>query len=181
MVVAIDLANSAARRGFVRSAEAVAGRATHQVRGGSAGLPQEVYRQLRVDHGVRPSAPVVEGVVLAPDLGRQPLRVLGIDPLAEAPFRGHLGEGKLADPAFAAFFTDPSAVLVGAAFAERHGLAPGSSLRVQAGDRRETLRVLGLSRPRTRRAGARSTPCCSSTWPPPSACSACPAASATWT
>ena len=144
VVVAIDLANSAARRGFVRSAEAVAGRATHQVRGGSVGLPEEVYRRLRVDHGVRRSAPVVEGVVIATQLGRQPLRVLGIDPLSEAPFRGHLGEGKLADPAFAAFFTDPSAVLIGAAFAERHGLAPGSSLRVQAGDRRETLRVLGL-------------------------------------
>ena len=45
-------------------------------------------------NGVRPSAPVVEGVVLAPDLGRQPLRVLGVDPLSEAPFRGHLGGGR---------------------------------------------------------------------------------------
>jgi putative ABC transport system permease protein len=144
VVVAIDLANSAARRGFARSSEAVAGRATHQVRGGSAGLPEEVYRRLRVDQGVRPSAPVVEGVVIALDLGRQPLRVLGIDPLAEAPFRAHLGGGSIGDPAFAAFFTDPAAVLVGAAFAERHGLAPGSWLRVQAGDRRERLRVLGL-------------------------------------
>jgi len=144
VVVAIDLANSSARRAFVRSTEAALGRATHQVRGGSAGLPQEIYRRLRVDHGVRPSAPVVEGVVIATDLGRQPLRVLGIDPLAEAPFRGHLGEGKPADPAFAAFFTDPAAVLVGAAFAERHALAPGSLLRVEAGDRRETLRVLGV-------------------------------------
>ena len=102
MVVAIDLANSAARRGFASSTEAVTGRATHQVRGGSAGLPEEVYRRLRVDHGVRPSAPVVEGVVTAIDLGRQPLRVLGIDPLAEAPFRSHLGEGSVGDPAFAA-------------------------------------------------------------------------------
>ncbi len=144
VVVAIDLANVAARRGFARSTEAVAGRATHQVRGGSAGIPEAVYRELRVLHGVRPSAPVVEGVVTALDLGRQPLRVLGVDPLAEGPFRGHLGGSGVGDPAFAAFFTDPSAVLVGAAFAEAHGLAPGSSLRVQAGDRRETLRVLGL-------------------------------------
>ena len=83
VVVAIDLANAAARRGFLRSTEAVVGRATHQVRGGPSGLPEEVYRQLRVEHGVRPSAPVVEGVVTAVDLDRQPLRVLGIDPLAE--------------------------------------------------------------------------------------------------
>jgi putative ABC transport system permease protein len=144
VVVAIDLANSAARRGFARSTEAVAGRATHQVRGGSAGLAQEVYTRLRVELAGRPAAPVVEGVVSALDLGREPLRVLGIDPLAEAPFRGHLGGGGVGDPAFAAFLTDSRAVLVGASFAGRHGLAPGSPLRVQAGDRRETLRVLGL-------------------------------------
>lgn len=144
VVVAIDLASGAARRGFAASAEAVSGRATHQVRGGPGGLPQEVYRRLRVEQGVRPSAPVVEGTVTALDLGRQPLQVLGVDPLAEGPFREHLGGGSLRDEAFAPFLTDPDAVLVGAAFAERHGLRPGSALRVQAGDRRVSLRVLGL-------------------------------------
>ena len=147
LVVAIDLANTAARRGFARSTEAVVGRATHQLRGGPGGLPEDVYRRLRVEHGVRPSAPVVEGVVTAIDLDHQPLRVLGIDPLAEAPFRGHLGGAAAADAAFAPFMTDPAAVLVGAAFAERHGLAPGSPLRVRAGDRVETLRVLGVVDP----------------------------------
>jgi putative ABC transport system permease protein len=153
VVVAIDLANAAARRGFSRSTEAVVGRATHQVRGGPSGLSEDVYRQLRVEHGVRPSAPVVEGVVTAIDLDRQPLRVLGIDPLAEAPFRGHLGGAAAADAAFAPFVTDPRAVLVGAAFAERHALAPGSTLRVRTGDRRVDLRVLGLvdaARPESR-------------------------------
>jgi putative ABC transport system permease protein len=85
--------------------------------------------------------------VTALELGRQPLRVLGIDPLAEGPFRGHLGDARIGDAAFAAFFTDPSAVLIGAGFAERHGLAPGSPLRVQSGERRETLRVLGIVDP----------------------------------
>jgi putative ABC transport system permease protein len=144
VVVAIDLANTAARRGFLRSTEAVVGRATHQVRGGPSGLSQDVYRRLRVERGVRPSAPVVEGVVTAVDLDRQPLRVLGIDPLAEAPFRSHLGGAAAADAGFGPFLTDPRAVLVGAAFAQRHGLAPGSTLRVRAGERLEDLRVLGL-------------------------------------
>jgi putative ABC transport system permease protein len=88
---------------------------------------------------------VVEGVVMArSDRSREPLRVVGIDPLSEAPFRGHLGEGAFADPALAGLFTDPAAVLVGAALAERLGLAPGSPLSVQAGDRLETLKVLGV-------------------------------------
>jgi len=87
VVVAIDLAAGAARLAFARSAQAVTGRATHQVRGGPAGLPEDLYRQLRVEHGLRPSAPVVEGVVLARDLdarrqvaGRRPLHRPGDGP-----------------------------------------------------------------------------------------------------
>ena len=98
---------------------------------------------------------MVEGVVTALDLGRQPLRVLGVDPLAEGAVPRPPRRIQRRRSGFAAFFTDPSAVLVGAAFAEAHGLAPGSSLRVQAGDRRETLRVLGLVQtadPESRRA-----------------------------
>ena len=144
VVIAIDLANGAAQRGFARSTEAVVGRATHQVLGGPSGLSEDLYRRLRVEGGVRPSAPVVEGVVVALDLDRQPLHVLGVDPLAEAPFRGHLGDGNVAEAAFGPFFTDPKAVLLGASLAERHGLVPGSPLRVQAGDQIVTLRVLGL-------------------------------------
>ena len=144
VVVAIDLANGAARRGFARSTEAIVGRATHQVLGGPGGLEQEVFRRLRVETGIRASAPIVEGVAVALDLGREPLRVLGVDPLSEGPFRGHLGSGTVADAAFAPFFTDPRAVLLSATFARRHGLGLGSPLRVRAGDRVEELRVLGL-------------------------------------
>ena len=128
VVVAIDLANGAAQRGFARSTEAVVGRATHQVVGGPSGLAEDLYRRLRVEGGVRPSAPVVEGVVVALDLDRQPLRVLGVDPLAEAPFRGHLQGGSIAEAAFGPFFTDPKAALVGASLARalraRSRLAP---------------------------------------------------------
>jgi putative ABC transport system permease protein len=144
VVVAIDLANGAAKRGFARSSEAMVGRATHEVRGGPGGLPEDLYRRLRVENGLRPSAPVVEGLVVALDLDRRPLRVLGVDALAEAPFRSHLGERTLADPGFARFFTDEKAVLVGAELAEAHGLGPGSALRVQVGDRISALEVLGV-------------------------------------
>ena len=144
VVIAIDLANGAAQRGFAQSTEAVVGRATHQVLGGPSGLPEDLYRRLRVEGGVRRSAPAVEGVVVALDLDRQPLHVLGVDPLADAPFRGHLGGGSVAEAAFGPFFTDARAVLLGASLADRYGLAPGSPLRVQAGDQIVSLRVLGL-------------------------------------
>ena len=48
VVVAVDLANESARRGFLLSVEALSGRATHEVVGGPLGLPEAVYRELRI-------------------------------------------------------------------------------------------------------------------------------------
>jgi len=148
MVIAIELANEAARRGFERSSEAVVGRATHQVLGGPSGLPQELLARLRLEAGLRESAPVVEGIALGLDLERQPLRVLGVDALSEGPFRAHLGAGSLLAPGFSRFFTDPGAAIVGRALADRYGLTPSSPLRLQVDERIETLTVIGIVTPK---------------------------------
>src|SRR5215468_10265057 len=58
VMVSIDLANASARRAFTLSAETVAGRATQQIVGGPGGLDEAIYRRLRVDLGVRSSAPL---------------------------------------------------------------------------------------------------------------------------
>ena len=87
VVVSIDLADASARRAFGLATESVAGRATHQVVGGPDGLPEEVYRRLRVDAAVRPAAPVVEADLAAADFPGRSFHLLGVDPLAEGPFR----------------------------------------------------------------------------------------------
>ena len=146
VVIAIDLANTSASRGFARSTEAVAGRTTHQVLGGPSGLAQDVLRRIRVEGGVRASAPVVEGYVTALDLDRQPLRVLGIDVLSEGPFRAHLSSRSFADPGFERLFVEEAAVFVGSALADRYGIGIGSPVRVRVQDRVETLVVRGIVR-----------------------------------
>ena len=146
VVVAIDLANTAASRGFDRSTETVVGRASHQVSGGPSGLDQDVLTVIRVEAGVRASAPVVEGYVRALELDRQPLRVLGLDPFSEGPFRGHLGGGSLRDPGFERLFVDEGAVFAGAALADRYGLSIGDTLRVGVQDRLEVLTLAGILR-----------------------------------
>jgi putative ABC transport system permease protein len=143
VVVAIDLANGSARRAFDRSTETVVGRATHQVLGGPSGLPEEWFARLRRE-GLRKSAPVIEGIVVGLDLDRQPLRVLGVDPLADGPFRPLVGGGPIGAPGFGRFYTDPQAVLVGAGMAARYHLGPGSTLRVQVHDRFASLTILGV-------------------------------------
>ena len=93
MIVAIDLANGSAARAFELGTETVTGRATHQIVGGPTGLDEQLYTRLRRELGFRMSAPVVEDYVTAVELDAQPMRLLGLDPFADAPFRSYLGAG----------------------------------------------------------------------------------------
>lgn len=159
VMVAIDLANAAAGRAFDLSAEAIAGRATHQIIGGPAGLDEALYARLRVEAGVRPAAPIVTAYVTTPQLGNRPIQLLGVDPFAEAPFRSYLfagdapGNGFAAGPApnqadptagLAAFLTEPGALLISEELARDHGLAVGDRLTLNVNGRRATGRLVGL-------------------------------------
>ena len=147
VVIAIDLANTSARRGFVRSTQTITGRATHQVLGGPGGLPQDLFRRVRVDAGVAASTPVVEGYAIALDLERQPLHVLGLDPFSDAPFRAHLAQSRAPDPGFARLVVDQRAAVVASSLAARYGLHLGSTLRLSVEDRIEALEVAGIAHP----------------------------------
>ena len=144
VVIAIDLANSSARTAFNLSTETVVGRATHQIQGGPSGVPDAFYRQLRVDWGYRLSAPVVEGVVVALDLDQQPLRLLGVDPLAEAPFRSYFSgaRGNLAQ-----LMAKPGTVAIGAGLADRYRLKIGDPLRVRLNDRITAVTIASILTP----------------------------------
>ncbi|MDZ7806341.1 MAG: hypothetical protein U5K71_04410 [Gracilimonas sp.] len=86
VVVSIDLSNTSAEKAFELSTEAVTGKATHQIRGAAEDLDESVYRSVRIDAKVRQSAPVVEGYGRIEGLNRT-IQILGVDPIAEAPFR----------------------------------------------------------------------------------------------
>jgi putative ABC transport system permease protein len=143
VVVSVDLAGQSARRALSLSVEAVSGRATHQVTGGPAGLDEDVYRRLRVEAGVRPAAPVVEGHVRALDFSGRTFQLLGLDPLVEAPFRPYLRRAAFSAPlGFARVVVEPGAVVVTETAARELGLQPGSRLRVQAGGQTHDLAVV---------------------------------------
>lgn len=161
VMVAIDLANSAASRAFDLSTDAIAGRATHQIVGGPAGLDEALYARLRAA-GVRDVAPVVTDYVTSPQLGNRPLQLLGVDPFAEAPFRSYLTEGGGAEdprsrgaapgtPAgleqLAAFLTQPGALLISEGLAAEYGLAMGDTVALDASGRASTGVIVGLLRP----------------------------------
>jgi len=156
MVIAIDLANGSASRAFTLSTESITGRATHQITGGPAGLPTEVYTRLRIDLGLRAAAPVVSEYVRGVDLGDQPLRLLGVEPFAEPPFRDYLseievaGENQNAFEALNNFIAEPNTVLISQTLAERFGVRAGDTITLRPGDRRVDVRVVGLLQPADR-------------------------------
>ncbi len=134
VVVSIDMANAGAMRAFHMSSERVAGRATHHIVGPDD-LDADLYRRLRVEHGIRPSAPIVEGHVSY--RGRS-FQLLGIDPFADRDFRPYTRE--LSDIDLAAFLGESPAVLVSSSL----GLSARDTLHLEIAGRHEAVEVAGL-------------------------------------
>jgi len=144
VVLAVDLANTSARDAFARFTDAIMGRATHAIVGGPAGIPEDVYRRLRVELGVRPSAPVVERDVSAPDHPGRAFHLIGIDPFAEAPFRSMASTDTPGTMrALGVVLTRPGSVLVARDTARRLHLAPGDALTIRVGVAHRRLTVVG--------------------------------------
>jgi len=79
VIIAVDLANQSAGQSFRASVNVLSGTMTHEITAVRGNVPDEFYRQLRVEWGYRESAPLVE-VAIEQD-GLQ-ATLLGIDPFA---------------------------------------------------------------------------------------------------
>ncbi len=159
MVIAIDVANTSSSRAFDLSAQSISGKATHQILGGPNGVPTDLYRRLRTDLDLQTVAPIIEQYVRGVNVGDLPLRLLGVDPFAEPPFRDYLtaasvqsaGEtasngganGTITD-AINAFIAEPRTALMSATLAKRFGLTIGDRLTVRSNDQQVDVRIVGL-------------------------------------
>ncbi|MBK8021627.1 MAG: ABC transporter permease [Chloroflexi bacterium] len=150
VVVAIDLANHSAKRAFSLSAETVTGRATHQIIGGPSDLPSELYTRLKIDLRLRDAAPIVEGYAQALELGRRAMRILGVDPLADAPFRSYLSDVEVEggpqeqQTAINAFIVQPKSILISAGTARQYGIVIGQEITLLPPAGEVRTRVVGL-------------------------------------
>ncbi len=139
VVVAVDLANASARSAFRLSMEAVVGKATHQIIGGPGGIPERAYVQLRLHGGGWPSAPVVEGTVRH---GDRTFTLLGVDPLAEPPFRG--GLTKIGGSDLKRLLLEPATILMPTTLAQQLAVAPGASIALTIGGSATEAQLIGL-------------------------------------
>ncbi len=147
MMVSIDLANGSASRAFALSTDAIAGKTTHRIVGGPAGIDEEIYRQLRTDLGYTLSAPVVEGTVLSEALGEIPYTLVGIDSFAEPPFRSYLGGEAGSGAQLGAFITTPNAVLISAEIAAAQNLDLNDTIPLEIAGRSFDASIVGLIEP----------------------------------
>ena len=144
VIVAVDLANSSSRKAFLLSMDTVTGKATHQIIGGPRGLDENLYTSLRVTHGIRSIAPVVDGNVVVGDTS---LQVLGVDLFAEQEMRAFSARVSSDNGDAQTFFRDmlttPGAVIMSRGTAAALGIEAGERFTVAAGGKRYPAVLLG--------------------------------------
>lgn len=141
VVISIDLSNSSAQKAFSLSTEAVTGKATHQVRGTGKNLDEKVYRDIRIKAKIRKSAPVVEGYARIEGMNRT-FQVLGVDPIAEAPFRDFASQETGIE--LSEFMSGENTGLVAESVARELGTGIGDTLQLVAAGKGFQLKLIGL-------------------------------------
>lgn len=134
--VAIQLANQAACDAFDQSVSEVVGAATHQVVAGSAGLDERDYAGIRAAALAAGgfAAPVVEAQVALVDAPGRVVRLIGIDPFAEGPFRAATGAlGNERSFRLDRFLSEPGTAVA---------VAEPGPLRIRYGSARHDLQVI---------------------------------------
>lgn len=146
VVVSIDLANDSARRAFALSTETLTGKATHQIVGGPRGVDEALYRRLRLDLGLRATAPLVEGYATAPEHTGLTMHILGIDAFAEGPFRPYLvpTDAGGTSSSLTALFTEPGTALISADTAKTYGIVVGTAVQARIGATTHPATIIGL-------------------------------------
>jgi len=114
------------------SVDAVSGRTTHQLVSFSDSIDENIYTQLRVDMGVRNSAPIVEGSVV---INGEVLQVLGVDLFAETVVRSvsFARSNAVGSSRAALDLLQPGAVILSASTAQRFKRSVGEQLRSDGG------------------------------------------------
>lgn len=143
VVAAMFIAIDSAKRGFDHANDAVFGNVTHVLTGGSSGIDERVFAQLRLQWPTLAAAPVVlEQVSAGHGDNARRLQLMGIDPFADAAFRSHSPSPE--SSLLANFLSEPGSVVLSTATAARQGVVVGDDLVVHAAGRSVRLHVIGV-------------------------------------
>ena len=138
--VAVHLINASASGEFTLAVRSLSGEADLVVRAARSGFPEALYPRIARMAGVQAASPALE--IDAQLAGRrETIKVIGLDPFRALQVQPQLlVESGEAVPDV----LQPGGVLLSRAAADDLGLAEGSTLRVHAGARIASLRIIGL-------------------------------------
>lgn len=149
VMLAIQMANQGSLRGFSAALDAVSGKAALEITAPPLGVDENLLPGLSWlrDYGV--VAPVIEADVMAEaPQGSEMLRIIGVDALRDPALRDYaLGadlQGNASGMQLMAFLGEPDSLVLAGAFARRHALKTGDSLRVRIGDRTRDLQIAAV-------------------------------------
>ncbi len=143
VVLAVDLANSAARASFELSAGQLSGAATHRILGQAGRVDETLYRRLFNTPGRPPMAPVIQTRVRVLERpGR--FQLLGLDVLAEGAFREGLPSNVRGAASLGDWLADPRALQLSASAAATLGVEKGDELSVRLDGVTTPLRVFAI-------------------------------------
>ena len=143
VVLSIDLAIQSAQAGFRISAETVSGRATHVIVSDGGFVDESLVADLRIDYDVAAVAPVVEGYASSVSVPGRALRILGVDPFSEGPFRPYVAGGTSGFDV-SRILTTRVGVILGGRLAGTAGVEAGDTLSVLVEGQAWELPVVGL-------------------------------------
>ena len=143
VVLSIDLAIQSARIGFQVSAEAVAGLATHAIQSDRGAIDEDLFTRLKLELDVSEAAPVVEGSVTSTSLPGRTLRILGLDPFSEEPFRPYTS-GTSSNLDVGRLMTTKGGVILTEQLAAEGGLTAGDSILGSSYGTKWTRPIVGL-------------------------------------
>jgi putative ABC transport system permease protein len=142
VVIAVDLANESARRGFRLSVEQVTGPATHQIEAAGGEIADELYTRLRIEHRLQRAVPVIDAPIR---IGGRSLTLLGLDLIAAAPMRTGVAGAADADPAaLIRLLAKPDTLALSAADARRLGVVAGDAVTVGIGGEQRAMTVAAV-------------------------------------
>ena len=140
VIIAVVLANQSAGQSFQRSVDTLSGPMTHEITAHKGLVPDEFYRQLRIEWGYRDSAPQLE--ISLEKAGVQ-YRLLGIDPFA---FPAQDDEGlDFSAELLSQLLTRPGSVVLPEKLAKRLEVQVGSALAMEHEGRVVELKVVALA------------------------------------
>ena len=147
VVVSVDIANTSSTKAFELSKQTILGKATHQITGGTKGIPTELYVELRKKGLLEIAAPLIRTSVSSPQIGSIPLELLGIDPFVDHFFRSYLGGEGEDVTHYTKFLTQPGTILISSDTAERYSLQMGQEISLVIEGKEKNVQIIGFLSP----------------------------------